>query len=171
MGRASFRPLPGSRLVVHSPPGSHRDAVRTLLQEGGIAADRVEFVARGSQVEYFRRYLDLDLSLDPFPYNGHTSTLDSLWMGVPVITLAGRTAVGRGGVSILSNVGLPELIARTPEQYVEIAVRWAEDRARLAELRAGLRQRMQSSVLMDGPQYAADVEAAFRGMWKTWCGR
>ena len=92
-------------------------------------------------------------------------------MGVPVITLAGRTAVGRGGVSILSNLGLTELIARTPEQYVAIAVDLAGDRARLAALRGGLRQRMQASPLMDGKQFAADVEAAFRRMWKTWCSR
>ena len=78
--------------------------------------------------------------------------------------------MGRGGVSILSNLGLPELIARTPEQYVAIAVEWAGDRARLAGLRAGLRQRMQASPLMDGKQYAADVEDAFRRMWRTWCG-
>ena len=91
-------------------------------------------------------------------------------MGVPVITLAGRTAVGRGGVSILSNLGLPELIAQTPEQYVAIAVDGPAIRTRLAALRAGLRQRMQASPLMDGKQYAADVEAAFRRMWQTWCG-
>ncbi len=116
-----------------------------------------------------KRYHELDLCLDPFPYNGHTSTLDALWMGVPVITLAGRTGVGRGGVSILSNVGLPELIAATPEQYVTIAVELAGDRSRLSELRAGLRPRMQSSPLVDGPGYAADVVAAFRAMWTTWC--
>ena len=92
-------------------------------------------------------------------------------MGVPVITLAGRTAVGRGGASILSNLGLPELIAATPEQFVAIAVALAADRERLAQLRAGLRARMASSPLMDGKQYTADVEAAFRGMWTSWCGR
>jgi predicted O-linked N-acetylglucosamine transferase (SPINDLY family) len=90
-------------------------------------------------------------------------------MGVPVVTLAGRTAVGRAGVSILSNLGLPKLIARTQEQYVDIAVGWARDVGRLATLRAELRARMDSSPLVDGKQYAADVEAAFRGMWKTWC--
>ena len=114
------------------PPAVTGEAIRALFREGGIAPDRIEFVAKAPQPEHFRRYHDLDLSLDPFPYNGHTSTLDSLWMGVPVITLAGRTAVGRGGVSILSNLGLPELIARTPEQYVEIAVRMATDLDRLA---------------------------------------
>ena len=91
-------------------------------------------------------------------------------MGVPIVTLAGRTGGGpRRGVSILSNLGLPELIAETPQQYVDIAVRWASDLPRLAAHRAGLRQRMQSSALMDGPQFTADVEAAFRRIWQTWC--
>ncbi len=162
--------VPGSRLVLQSPPGSHQEAVRRLFAEGDIAVERVEFVGRAARADYFRLYGDLDLCLDPFPYNGHTSTLDALWMGVPVVTLAGRTGVGRGGVSILSNVGLPELIAETPEQYVAIAVALAADHARLSELRAGLRPRMQSSPLLDARQFAADVEAAFRRMWTTWCG-
>ena len=91
-------------------------------------------------------------------------------MGVPVITLAGRTAVGRGGVSILTNLGLTELIAQTPEQYAAIALDWARDPARLAALRGSLRQRMVASPLMDAKQYARDVEAVFRQMWLKWCG-
>jgi predicted O-linked N-acetylglucosamine transferase (SPINDLY family) len=161
--------LPTARLVIQSPEGAHRDAVHALFRKDGIASDRVEFVAHVPRTEYFRRYQGLDLCLDPFPYNGHTSTLDSLWMGVPVITLAGSTAVGRGGMSILSNAGLPGLIARTPQEYVDFAVAWAGDQARLAALRAGLRQRMEASPLMDSRQFAADVDAAFRGMWKNWC--
>ena len=90
-------------------------------------------------------------------------------MGVPVVTLAGRTAVGRGGVSILSNVGLPELIARTPDDYVAIAAGLAGDRSRLSALRAGLRARMEASPLGDGRQFAAGIETAFRGMWERWC--
>jgi predicted O-linked N-acetylglucosamine transferase (SPINDLY family) len=92
-------------------------------------------------------------------------------MGVPVISLAGRTAVGRGGVSLLSNVDLPELVAETPRQYVDIAVQSAADLPRLGALRAELRQRMRSSPLTDGKQYAADVDAAYRQMWKSWCSR
>jgi predicted O-linked N-acetylglucosamine transferase (SPINDLY family) len=163
--------LAGSRLVIHAPPGAHRLAVQRLFQEAGIAPERIAFVARVPRRSYLGRYHDLDLCLDPFPYNGGITTMDSLWMGVPVITLAGRTAVGRAGVSILANVGLPELIARTPEQYVRIAIDWAGDLARLRRLRSGLRQRMQASPLMDGAHYAAAVEAAFRQAWRTWCGQ
>jgi len=161
--------LPGSRLVLQSPPGSHQGAICALFQQGGIAPERLDFVDRAPRFEYLRRFQNIDLGLDPFPYNGHSSTFDPLWMGVPVITLAGRTVVGRAGVSILSNVGLTELIAHTPEEYIAIAVALARDPARLAGLRAGLRQRMQASPLMDGAQYAKDVEAAFRGMWLKFC--
>ena len=165
-----LRSVPGARLVLHSPPGSHRDAVTALFENGGIARARLEFAAQAPFRAYLEHYHHLDLCLDPFPFSGGTTTMDALWMGVPVITLAGRTAVGRGGVSILSNVGLTELIARSPEEYVALAVALARDPARLAGLRAGLRQRVQSSPLVDGPQYAADVEQAFRRMWLTWCG-
>jgi predicted O-linked N-acetylglucosamine transferase (SPINDLY family) len=95
--------------------------------------------------------------------------MDALWMGVPVISLTGRTAVGRGGASILTNAGLSELIARTPDQYVEIVLGLAQNLGRLAALRGGLRERLQSSPLTDGKRYVADVEAAFRRMWLTWC--
>ncbi len=161
--------LPGSRLVIQSQPGRHLDEVRERFRAGGIAPGRVDFAERVGRGQHLHRYQNLDLCLDPFPYNGHTSTLDALWMGVPVITLAGRTSVGRGGVSILSNVGLTELIASTPDQYVAIAVGLAADRARLSELRAGMRARMCSSPLLDARQYTADIDAAFRWMWERWC--
>jgi predicted O-linked N-acetylglucosamine transferase (SPINDLY family) len=161
--------LPASRLVLQSVPGSHLDPVRDLFQQSGIDADRLDFLPRTARTEYLERYGQVDIGLDPFPYNGHTTTFDALWMGVPVVTLAGRMAVGRGGVSILSNLGLPELIARTPEEYVDIAVAWGRDLSRLATLRSELRARMQSSPLLNGPQFAADVDAALRAMWKRWC--
>jgi predicted O-linked N-acetylglucosamine transferase (SPINDLY family) len=161
--------MPDARLVLLAAPGSHRDAMRERFEQGGISGSRITFLPWADQNAYFARYGDLDLCLDSFPYNGHTTTIDALWMGVPVITLAGRTAVGRGGVSILSNVGLTELIAATPEHYVALAVAWASDLARLAGVRAELRPRMEASPLLDGRQYTADVEAALRTMWKSWC--
>jgi predicted O-linked N-acetylglucosamine transferase (SPINDLY family) len=90
-------------------------------------------------------------------------------MGVPVVTLAGKTVFGRAGVSQLSNLGLPELIARTPDQYVQIATDLANDLPRLAELRRTLRARMEASPLMDAPRFARNIEAAYRQMWRNWC--
>ena len=161
--------VPDSRLVIRAQPGGYLDCVRARFRSGGVADERVDFRGSVPRRTYLERYSELDVCLDPFPYNGHTSTLDALWMGVPVITLAGRTSVGRGGVSILSNVGLPELIADTPERYATIAKDLAADRARLTQLRAGLRRRLECSPIVDGPRYAADVEGAFRVMWAHWC--
>jgi predicted O-linked N-acetylglucosamine transferase (SPINDLY family) len=90
-------------------------------------------------------------------------------MGVPVVSLAGRTAVGRGGLSILSNVGLPDLVAHDANQYIRIVEDLAADLPRLAALRAALRPRMQDSPLMDAPRFARNVEAAYRSMWRRWC--
>ena len=114
--------VPGSRLLLHAHAGSHRERVRRFLTEQGISAERVVFVDFQPTAEYFGVYRQIDVALDPFPYGGGTTTCDALWMGVPVVSLAGQTAVGRGGVSILSNVGLPELVAQDSEQYVRIAV-------------------------------------------------
>jgi protein O-GlcNAc transferase len=103
------------------------------------------------------------------PYNGHTTSLDSFWMGVPVVTLVGNTVVGRAGASQLRNLRLPELIARTPDEYVTIATALAQDIARLATLRHTLRERMLCSPLMDARRFARGVETAYREMWRRWC--
>ena len=102
-----------------------------LFLDAGIEAGRLEFVPCVGPAEYFRYYHRVDLCLDPMPYPGHTGCLDALWMGVPSVTLSGRTAAARGGVSILSNVGLSELMAHSTQQYVDIAHKWAGDFARL----------------------------------------
>jgi len=119
--------------------------------------------------DYFAQYGQIDVALDPFPYGGGTTTCDALWMGVPVVTLMGPTAVGRAGVSLLSNLGLPELIAHTPEEYLSIARDLAADLPRLAQLRRQLRPVMRTSILMDAPRFATEIEAAYRQMWVNWC--
>ena len=124
-----------------------------------------------STAEYFRIYERMDVALDPFPYGGGTTTCDALWMGVPVVSLAGQTAVGRGGLSILSNLGLADLVARDPDQYVAIAAALAGNLPHLCELRATLRNRMQKSPLMDASGFARNIEAAYRSMWQRWCTR
>jgi protein O-GlcNAc transferase len=113
----------------------------------------------------------MDIALDPFPYGGGTTTCDALWMGIPVVSLAGQTGVGRGGLSILSNIGLADLVAGNVDEYVQIASGLAGDLLRLSKLRATLRERMQKSPLMDAPHFARNIEAAYREMWRQWCRR
>ncbi|MGD0769876.1 MAG: tetratricopeptide repeat protein [Tepidisphaeraceae bacterium] len=164
-----LKAISNSRLLLLAPEGSSRQSVLDRLGREGIGPERVEFVAKRSRSEYLNTYHHIDIGLDTVPYNGHTTSLDSFWMGVPVITLAGQTVVGRAGLSQLTNLGLPELIARRPQQYVQIAMELAGDLPRLAELRRTLRGRMQSSPLMDAPRFARNVEAAYRQMWRKWC--
>ena len=114
-------------------------------------------------------YHRLDFALDPFPYGGHTTSLDALWMGVPIVTLAGERPVSRAGLSILNNLGLQELVTSTEDGYVDIAVNLANDLPRLAELRRSLRSRMEKSVLMDAPRFTRQIEEAYRAMWREWC--
>ncbi|HSZ56228.1 MAG TPA: tetratricopeptide repeat protein [Tepidisphaeraceae bacterium] len=156
--------VPGSRIVIHSHAGSHREQAKGRFGKLGIDASRVEFVAMAPTAQYLRQHHQIDIALDPFPYGGGTTTCDALWMGVPVVSLAGHTAVGRAGVSLLNNVGLTQLVAQTPQQYVSIAAALAADPAKLAEIRAGLRERMRCSPLMDAQRFAADIEAAYRFM-------
>jgi predicted O-linked N-acetylglucosamine transferase (SPINDLY family) len=158
-----------SRLLLRAAEGAHRERLRDALAAEGVTPDRLSFVATQTHDAYLKVYHGVDLGLDTFPYNGHTTSLDALWMGVPVITLVGQTAVGRAGLSQLTNLGLPELAATSAEQYVEIAVALAEDLPRLAALRATLRQRMQNSPLMDSSHFARSIEDAYRTMWRRWC--
>jgi len=158
-----------SRLMIHCPEGSHRQLLQGQLQREGIDPDRIELIARRPRVQYLELYHRIDVGLDTFPYNGHTTSFDSFWMGVPVITLVGKTAVGRAGVSQLINLGLTELIAQTPDQYVQNAAELAGHLPRLAELRRTLRARMEASPLMDAARFARNIEAAYRQMWRTWC--
>ena len=161
--------VPGSRLLLHANPGRYLALTRQRVADRGIDPDRLEFISFLPMGDYFSLYNQIDIALDPFPYSGGTTTCDALWMGVPVVSLAGHMAISRGGLSILSNIGLSELVANSVEEYVEIAVRLANDWPRLRELRSTMRERMQSSPLMDAPAFARDVEAAFRQMWRKWC--
>ena len=116
-------------------------------------------------------YNRLDLVLDPFPYSGGITTCEALWMGVPVITLPGKTFAGRHSLSHLSNVGLTETVARDVAEYVELAVRLAHDLPRLAKWRAELRGQVASSPLCDGPRFAANLMKALRSIWQEWVAK
>jgi protein O-GlcNAc transferase len=161
--------VPNSRMIIHSYQGSHLDEVRRRFAAKGVAPERLEFIGKQPWSKYVATYGRIDIALDPTPWNGGITTCDALWMGVPVVSLVGQTAVGRGGKSILSNIGLGELAARRPRQYVQAAVALAESPARLAELRETLRQRMLTSPLTNARRFARNVEKAYREMWRQWC--
>jgi predicted O-linked N-acetylglucosamine transferase (SPINDLY family) len=161
--------VPNSRLILHCPDvGSARRRVLDKLGEHDVAAERIEFFSRFPRLEYFNLYHRIDICLDTLPYTGGITSLDSFWMGVPVVTRIGRTVVGRHGWSQLSNLGLTELAARDDDEFVSIVTTLADDLPRLADLRRTLRDRIEQSPLMDVPKYARNVENAYREMWHTW---
>jgi protein O-GlcNAc transferase len=158
-----------SRLLLFAPSGPCRGQVRDFFAARGIAAERVQLVDRVPARDYFRTYYRVDIALDTFPFGGGTTTCDALWMGVPVVTLAGPQLVSRAGLSLLSNIQLQEMVALDVDGYVGSAVKLARDLSRLSALREGLRDRMRSSPLMDAPRFARNIEAAYRAMWRQWC--
>lgn len=164
-----MRAVPQSRLVLHAREGSHRQRFLEKMEKSGIDSTRVQFVGYSPLKRYFEGYHRIDIALDPFPYPGATTTCDALWMGVPVVSLVGRTAMSRAGLSILTNAGLAELVARNCDEYVEIASGLASDLPRLTSLRSTLRDRMKRSPLMDAGQCARDLGQAYREMWRNWC--
>jgi protein O-GlcNAc transferase len=164
-----------SRLLLKSAgagEASSQQRLREQFARHGIPADRIEMVGR---IPDPRRHLEfygrVDIALDTYPYHGTTTTCEALWMGVPVVSIEGRTHASRVGVSLLNHAGLPELVARDRAQYVDIASGLAANRTRLAEWRRTLRARMSASPLMDGKRLAGDIESAYRQMWRTWCSK
>ena len=162
--------LPQARLLLKGTPFADA-ATRALflarLGERGVAAERIELVAwLPGAAAHLALYHRVDIALDPFPYNGTTTTCEALWMGVPVVTLRGDRHAGRVGASLLSQIGLTDLIANSVEEYVEIALALARNPGRLDELRRTLRPRMAASPLCDGRAFARKIEAAFRTMWQ-----
>lgn len=139
-----------------------------LFSRNGIDPARVEFSGGAPHREMLESYGGIDIALDPFPYSGGLTTIEALWMGVPVVTWPGETFAGRHSLTHLSNAGLTSTIADDPEQYVEIAVALTRDLAALAELRAGLRERVAASPLCDGERFAEDLLQLLRGAWREW---
>jgi protein O-GlcNAc transferase len=160
--------VPNSRLILRLPEGSSRTFALDQLK---IDPSRIRFTGRQPRLQYLQTYNQIDIMLDTLPYNGHMTSLDSLWMGTPVVTLVGQAVVGRAGLSQLTTLALPELVARDESQFIQIAAHLAADLPKLALLRASLRDRMQKSPLMDGPRFAKNVEALYRQMWQTWCAQ
>jgi predicted O-linked N-acetylglucosamine transferase (SPINDLY family) len=169
-----------SRLAILGQKGSHRERVLRFFASRAIAPERIQWLdfqpagdgdlhAAGGATHYLHRYHAIDIALDPFPYTGMTSTFEALWMGVPVVTLCGRLPVARAGLSILTQAGLPELVAADVDGYMRIAVDLALDLPRLGTLRRELRSRLAASPLLDVPRFTRHLESAFLGMWRRWC--
>ncbi|MBK3800197.1 tetratricopeptide repeat protein [Azospirillum brasilense] len=167
--------VPSARLCLKSRAfGDAPTRERYLRQFAGNGVDpgRVDLLPPMDVIDHHLQAYDrIDIGLDPFPYNGTTTTCEALWMGVPVITLAGRHHVARVGASLLTRCGLTEFIATDEAGYIETAVALAGDTGRLAALRRGMTKRMERSALSDHRGFAAAVEAAYRAMWHSWLGR
>jgi protein O-GlcNAc transferase len=168
-----LKAVPGSRLLLKTPgfdsPSARRHFSSRFNAED-IAADRLEFVGRiASSTEHLAAYSRADIALDSFPYSGATTTCESLWMGVPVVTLQGRTHAGRTGLSILSAAGLADLVAKDEHDYIARAVALASDTPRLKKLHASLRDTVRASPLCDGSAFTRKLEGAYRNIWRAWC--
>jgi predicted O-linked N-acetylglucosamine transferase (SPINDLY family) len=160
-----------SRLILLCPEGEARRRIHACFESRGIAPRRIDFVLFTSRFEYLKHYQRIDIALDPFPYNGITTTCDAFWMGVPVLTCPGSTPPSRAGLSCVANVGYPEWGAATSEdEYIRLVKEWSSDFPRLADIRATLPDRARTSPLMDAPRFARNLESAYRQMWRRWCG-
>ena len=161
---------PSARLLLATvPPGSAQQRIEQALAAAGVDPKRLVFRPRVDHAAFLRLHAEADIALDPFPYHGTTTTCFSLWMGVPVVSLAGRSHAARVGVTLLTHAGLPHLVARDADHYVQVAVDLAADMNALATLRSGLRHRLLSSPLTDGDDCARALGSLFRSAWGEWC--
>ncbi|MBL8865872.1 MAG: hypothetical protein JNK93_09960, partial [Planctomycetia bacterium] len=158
--------VPSAKLILLAGQSTEGAAIlKERFAVAGLPPDRLELVMRLPRRDYFEAYSRCDLALDPFPYNGGVTTGDALWMGVPVLAVAGRSYVSRQGVAVLTHVGLPEFAAESPEQLVELAKTWAENREMLDDIRTGLRSQVAKTIA-DGKAYTTRLESALRQAWK-----
>ena len=162
---------PQSRLLVHhgtrdldDPEKFMRRTIRSTFAQHGIASERIEFAGRRELREHLETVARCDIALDTFPYSGHTTTGDALWMGVPVVTLAGHTHASRVSTGFLSRLGLEDWVADSLDDYVGLAASKARDPEALAALRAGLRRRMSESSICKARLVTRELEAAYRQM-------
>lgn len=147
-----------------------RERYIALFTTHGIDQARLSILPPAlSTAEHLSQYARVDIALDTFPYGGTTTTCEALWMGVPVITLAGPVHMSRVGTSLLTQVGISEYIAITPDDYVNVAAQLANDTKKITQLRTTLRERVAASSLCDAKKFIHELEDAYRTIWKTWC--
>ena len=164
--------VPGSRLLIAAvPEGEARVRLSAEFARHGVPVQTLAFHAPMELERFWALHAEIDIALDAFPYNGGATTCAALWLGVPVVSLAGNLLWSRCGLSLLSGIGLQELVAHTEEEYLSIAHRLAHERERLSQLRQQLRQRMRASALLDEAGFTRALEALYRGAWRQWCGQ
>jgi protein O-GlcNAc transferase len=164
--------LPESRLVLAGvPAGTPRARISREFESNGVDAARLEFHGFLPWEEFWALHGRIDIALDPFPCNGGATSCETLWLGVPLINLAGEAFLERAGLSILSTIGLQDLVAHSPDEYLRIALDLAQDQARLARLRSGMRERMRASPLLAAAAFTRDLEDCYRAAWRQWCAR
>jgi protein O-GlcNAc transferase len=156
--------------LIDVPNHPRAEDMRKRLYAAGLS-DRIEFLPTLRGEAYWRGFNDLDIALDPFPYTGATTTMDCLWMGVPVVTIAGSHGAGRSAASVLSGVGLTHLIAGSRREYISIVLELARDVGAFAERKADVRARMRKSVICDAAGFTAEWEDRLRTVWSEWCTR
>jgi predicted O-linked N-acetylglucosamine transferase (SPINDLY family) len=165
--------VPGSRLTLKTGPlaeSAMRQRVQRIFAELGVVAERLELLGHDeTQIAHLKQYARIDIGLDPFPYNGTTTTCEALWMGVPVLTLAGRTHVSRVGVSQMTNLGLADFVCLSELEYIAAGARLATDLVALDTLRQSLRSRMAASPLMQARRFTAHLEQAYLALWNEHC--
>lgn len=159
--------IPGSSLLLAGVEESRHDGIRGVFSAHGVEPARLAFAGRLPLEQFLELHHDVDIALDPHPYSGATTTFDSLWMGVPVLTFAGATPVSRSTASILSTLGMADWIAHSTAEYAQLAADHAAQTGALAKLRAGLRDRLERSILMDGAGFTRQLEELYRQMWRA----
>jgi predicted O-linked N-acetylglucosamine transferase (SPINDLY family) len=168
-----LRAIPSARLLIFRSTLTveAKESLTRQFKARGMPIGRIDLHQKlePATLSHLEAYGAVDISLDTFPWSGHTTACESLWMGVPVLTLSGKRHAARLAASVLTSVGLNDWIARTPDQFVEIGVRRATDLDALARLRSGLRRLVQTSPLCDGKTFTRNLEATYRALWRRWC--
>jgi len=166
--------VPDSRLIVCVPEGEIRQKMAQFFQTRGIDPGRIDCFAKVDHATFWKLHGEVDIALDPFPFGGGTTTCETLWLGVPLVTCTGEGGdfpprfASRMGKAFLSNIGHPELVAGNIRDYIDTAVALALDRERLKALRQSLRPAMAAAPLTDVKRFVTEMEAAYRMMWQDW---
>jgi predicted O-linked N-acetylglucosamine transferase (SPINDLY family) len=166
--------IPNARLLLQAAGlegPEFADYIHHVFALKGIARERLMLRGWTGMEEFIRVGELADIALDPFPFNGGVTTCHALWMGLPVVTMCGESAASRVGASILTRIGLSDLVVSNEDAYRTAAVTLANNPQRLAALRASLRERMVSGGILDGNDLAAQAASAFRAMWRNWCAK